>query len=147
VDTDSRIGLNYRRATGFGRRRRQESQEEDRMPLPSLVPRSVLFGAPARVFPALSPDGARVAYIGPVDGVPNIWLQTVGKPGARPVTSDAAGVNAFDWAADGREAELSLGNGVYDLVLLDLGLPKRDGIDVLNGYRKAGGDAAVTESR
>ena len=50
---------------------------------------------------------------------------------------------AIDWAADGREAELSLGNGVYDLVLLDLGLPKRDGIDVLNSYRKGGGDAAV----
>lgn len=72
------------------------------MPLPPLVPRSVLFGAPTRVFPALSPDGARVAYIGSVDGVPNIWLQTVGRPDARPVTSDAAGVNAFDWATDGR---------------------------------------------
>src|SRR3984893_16838543 len=50
---------------------------------------------------------------------------------------------AIDWAADGREAELSLGSGVYDLILLDLGLPKRDGIEVLNSYRKAGGDAAV----
>ncbi|MGA7778883.1 MAG: response regulator [Paraburkholderia sp.] len=50
---------------------------------------------------------------------------------------------AIDWAQDGREAELSLGNGVYDLVLLDLGLPKRDGIEVLNSYRRAGGDAAV----
>src|SRR5260370_9043810 len=47
---------------------------------------------------------------------------------------------AIDWAADGREAELSLGNGVYDLVLLDLGLPKRDGFDVLTSYRKAGAD-------
>jgi two-component system, OmpR family, response regulator QseB len=28
---------------------------------------------------------------------------------------------AVDWARDGREAELSLGHGVYDLVLLDLG--------------------------
>ena len=50
---------------------------------------------------------------------------------------------AVDWAQDGRAAELSLGNGVYDLVLLDLGLPKRDGIDVLNAYRRAGGDAPV----
>ncbi|WP_031359969.1 response regulator [Caballeronia sordidicola] len=50
---------------------------------------------------------------------------------------------AIDWAADGRAAELSLGNGVYDLVLLDLGLPKRDGIQVLNTYRKAGGAASV----
>ncbi|KNH06598.1 Two-component system response regulator QseB [Candidatus Burkholderia brachyanthoides] len=48
-----------------------------------------------------------------------------------------------DWAQDGRAAELSLGNGVYDLVLLDLNLPKRDGLDVLAAYRKNGGDAPV----
>ena len=48
-----------------------------------------------------------------------------------------------DWAQDGRAAELSLGNGVYDLVLLDLNLPKRDGLDVLATYRKNGGDAPV----
>lgn len=50
---------------------------------------------------------------------------------------------AIDWAQDGRAAELSLGNGVYDLVLLDLGLPKKDGIDVLRGYRNQGGAAPV----
>lgn len=50
---------------------------------------------------------------------------------------------AIDWAQDGRAAELSLGNGVYDLVLLDLGLPKKDGIDLLNSYRKQGGLAPV----
>lgn len=50
---------------------------------------------------------------------------------------------AIDWAQDGRAAELSLGNCVYDLVLLDLGLPKKDGIDLLNSYRKQGGLAPV----
>jgi two-component system response regulator QseB len=50
---------------------------------------------------------------------------------------------AIDWAQDGRAAELSLGNGVYDLVLLDLGLPKKDGIEVLRGYRNRGGAAPV----
>ena len=50
---------------------------------------------------------------------------------------------AIDWAQDGRAAELSLGNGVYDLVLLDLGLPKKPGIDVLSDYRKTGGAAPV----
>lgn len=50
---------------------------------------------------------------------------------------------AIDWAQDGRAAELSLGNGVYDLVLLDLGLPKKDGMAVLRGYRDAGGAAPV----
>jgi two-component system response regulator QseB len=50
---------------------------------------------------------------------------------------------AIDWARDGREAELSLDNGVYDLVLLDLGLPRKDGIAVLDRYRRRGGDAPV----
>lgn len=50
---------------------------------------------------------------------------------------------AIDHAADGRAADLSLANGVYDLVLLDLGLPKRDGIEVLNTYRRGGGAAPV----
>ena len=50
---------------------------------------------------------------------------------------------AIDWAQDGRAAELSLGNGVYDLVLLGLGLPKKDGIAVLQAYRDTGGVAPV----
>ncbi len=50
---------------------------------------------------------------------------------------------AIDLATDGRAAQLSLANGVYDLVLLDLGLPKCDGIDVLNAYRRMGGTAPV----
>src|ERR1700679_2798151 len=50
---------------------------------------------------------------------------------------------AIDWAQDGRAAELSLGNGVYDLVLLDLGLPGKNGIDLLNSYRRQGGEAPV----
>ncbi len=42
---------------------------------------------------------------------------------------------AVDWVEDGEAAELALENGVYDLVVLDLGLPRKDGIDVLSGLR------------
>jgi two-component system response regulator QseB len=42
-----------------------------------------------------------------------------------------------DWVADGREAELSLATGVYDLAVLDLGLPKKDGMAVLTTLRAA----------
>lgn len=41
-----------------------------------------------------------------------------------------------DWAQDGRSAELALSNGVYALVLLDLGLPRRDGLALLKELRK-----------
>jgi len=48
-----------------------------------------------------------------------------------------------DWAQDGRAAELSLSNGVYDLVLLELDVPKQGGFALLDRYRKSGGDASV----
>ena len=35
---------------------------------------------------------------------------------------------SVDWVMDGRAAELSLANGVYDLAILDLGLPQKDGM-------------------
>ncbi len=43
-----------------------------------------------------------------------------------------------DWATDGRAAELSLANGVYDLAILDLGLPKKDGMAILSALRRMG---------
>lgn len=46
---------------------------------------------------------------------------------------------AVDWVRDGRAAELALDNGVYDLLLLDLGLPKKQGLTILSEYRKRGG--------
>lgn len=43
---------------------------------------------------------------------------------------------AVDWVEDGRAAELALDTGVYDLMLLDLGLPKKGGMEVLTGLRQ-----------
>jgi two-component system response regulator QseB len=45
---------------------------------------------------------------------------------------------AVDWVTDGRAAELALGNGVYDLAVLDLGLPKKDGMAILARLREMG---------
>jgi two-component system OmpR family response regulator len=42
---------------------------------------------------------------------------------------------ATDWVKDGRAALTALGCQHYDLVLLDLGLPGKDGLDVLAGIR------------
>ena len=41
-----------------------------------------------------------------------------------------------DWVQDGRSAELALETTSYALVLLDLGLPKKDGLAVLHGWRR-----------
>ena len=43
---------------------------------------------------------------------------------------------AVDWVRDGTMADAALKSEQYDLVLLDLGLPKRDGLDVLRALRQ-----------
>ena len=48
-----------------------------------------------------------------------------------------------DWVRDGRAAELALANAVYDLMLLDLGLPKKDGLEVLKTLRRGGNKIPV----
>lgn len=50
---------------------------------------------------------------------------------------------AVDWVRDGQAAELALESGAYDLLLLDLGLPRRDGLEVLARLRKRGSDVPV----
>lgn len=50
---------------------------------------------------------------------------------------------AVDWVRDGQAAELALANGVYELVLLDLGLPRKGGLDVLSGLRAKGNAVPV----
>ncbi|RDI21346.1 response regulator [Pseudacidovorax intermedius] len=42
---------------------------------------------------------------------------------------------AVDWVKDGEAAESALRTQDYDLVLLDLGVPRRDGLEVLRGLR------------
>ena len=50
---------------------------------------------------------------------------------------------AVDWVTDGRAADLSLANGVYDLAILDLGLPKKDGMAVLATLRGMGNSMPI----
>jgi two-component system response regulator QseB len=44
---------------------------------------------------------------------------------------------AVDWVRDGAAAELALLHGPYDLAVLDLALPRKDGFDVLKALRQA----------
>ncbi len=50
---------------------------------------------------------------------------------------------AVDWVRDGRDAELAMTGAAYDLLLLDLGLPGKQGLDVLRALRGRGGDVPV----
>ena len=44
----------------------------------------------------------------------------------------------IDWVQDGRAVELALQDQVHDLLLLDLGLPRKQGLEVLSTMRRQG---------
>jgi dipeptidyl aminopeptidase/acylaminoacyl peptidase len=68
-----------------------------------LIPLEVLFGNPEKMSPQISPDGSRMAYIAPDEGVLNVWVGTTGQDDYRPVTKDRdRGVRFFLWAHDNR---------------------------------------------
>jgi dipeptidyl aminopeptidase/acylaminoacyl peptidase len=72
------------------------------MPETPLIPRSVLFGNPERMAPQLSPDGRRLLFLAPADGVLAVWVQTVGIGDARVVAADAARpIRIASWSPDG----------------------------------------------
>jgi len=50
---------------------------------------------------------------------------------------------AVDWARDGIQADNALAGYVYDAMLLDLGLPRRAGLEVLRGLRRRGATLPV----
>ncbi len=50
---------------------------------------------------------------------------------------------AVDWVTDGVAADAALRHGEHQAVLLDLGLPKRDGLEVLRQLRQGGNSVPV----
>jgi two-component system response regulator QseB len=46
--------------------------------------------------------------------------------------------HTVDWVRDGREADAAVASAPYDAVLLDLGLPRRDGLSLLKSWRARG---------
>ena len=66
---------------------------------PPLIPRQVFFGNPDKASPQISPDGAWLGWLAPVDGVLNVWVAPADEPAeARPVTRDTGrGIRMYGW--------------------------------------------------
>lgn len=69
-----------------------------------LVSREVFFGNPSRIQGRVSPDGKKMSFMAPLDGVMNLWVAPLGDfASARPVTQDtASGIDSHQWASNGR---------------------------------------------
>jgi Tol biopolymer transport system component len=65
-----------------------------------LIPRKLLFGNPDKTMARLSPDGSKLSYLAPVDGVLNVWVGPADDPeAAKPVTKDTnRGIRMYAWA-------------------------------------------------
>jgi dipeptidyl aminopeptidase/acylaminoacyl peptidase len=65
-----------------------------------LIPRKLLFGNPDKTQARISPDGVKLSYIAPVNGVLNVWVGPVENPeAAKPVTNDTnRGIRFHQWA-------------------------------------------------
>jgi dipeptidyl aminopeptidase/acylaminoacyl peptidase len=65
-----------------------------------LIPRKQFFGNPEKARARLSPDGKRLAYVAPVEGVLNVWVSQDDDPAkAKPVTQDKhRGIFNYFWA-------------------------------------------------
>jgi len=69
----------------------------------ALIPRDQLFGNPSRIQARISPDGTRLSWLAPRDGVLNIWVAPLDDlAAARPLTRDLGrGITRHQWAHDG----------------------------------------------
>ncbi len=66
-----------------------------------LIPRDVLFGNPTRANPRISPDGTKLAYLAPHDGVLNVWVKNTNGDDERVVTKDRdRGIRDYSWTYD-----------------------------------------------
>ena len=68
-----------------------------------LIPRAHLFGNPTRAAARISPDGAMLSWLAPVDGVLNVFVAPTDEPNnAAVVTRDRGrGVRVYDWTYAG----------------------------------------------
>jgi protease II len=90
-----------------------------------LIPRSVLFADAQYASPQLSPDGTRLGYLAPRDGVLNVYVGPVADPAAaRPVTDERGqGIQRYGFCADDRTLyylQDAAGDENWRLHLLDL---------------------------
>ncbi len=71
---------------------------------PPLIPREVLFGNPEIIGVSLSPDGRRIAYLAPDQGVLNLWVRNLdGDAPPRVLTQQRSRPqHGASWTADGR---------------------------------------------
>jgi dipeptidyl aminopeptidase/acylaminoacyl peptidase len=68
---------------------------------PPLIPRAAVFDNPDRIAAKLSPDGARYAFLAPVEEVLNVWVADLGGEPVSVTHRRSRGVYNYFWSGDG----------------------------------------------
>ena len=100
---------------------------------PELIDRDLLFGNPTRFQGRISPDGTKMSFRGPVDGVMNVWVGPLGDfDAAEPITHDTGrGIPAHFWALDsGHILYIQDRNGDENFHLYSVDLESGEEIDL-----------------
>ncbi|HEY8521606.1 MAG TPA: S9 family peptidase [Gammaproteobacteria bacterium] len=105
-----------------------------------LIPREALFGNPERTAARISPDGERVSFLAPRDGVLNVWVSPVGDIGAaQPVTNDIMRpIRNYAWLPTGEVIGYLQdvgGNENFHLLLTDLATGTTRDVTAIDGVR------------
>src|SRR5262245_525055 len=81
----------------------ERAKPEIAMPARQIIPRALLLGNPTRAAPQISPDGRRISFIAPLDGVLNIWIAPADDlADAQPLTRDRKrGIQGHMWVQSG----------------------------------------------
>jgi dipeptidyl aminopeptidase/acylaminoacyl peptidase len=68
-----------------------------------MIPRKIIFGNPEKNQPLISPDGSKIAFGAPVNGVMNVWVAPADNiAAAKPVTQEKVRpIRIYAWAANG----------------------------------------------
>jgi dipeptidyl aminopeptidase/acylaminoacyl peptidase len=102
-------------------------------PRNDLIPRAVLFGNPERGAPQISPDGKRIAYSAPVEGVMNVFVAPADDLGKSvQVTFDKVRpIRIYNWSMDSKYVlyQQDVG-GDENFHLFRVGLEGKDAIDL-----------------
>jgi dipeptidyl aminopeptidase/acylaminoacyl peptidase len=95
-----------------------------RAELPSLIKRKLLFGNPEKTEPKLSWDGKHLTYLGPVNGVMNLWVRSSDTSDDKALTHDTTeSIGSYVWAADSAHLFYlrdSLGDENWHLHVIDV---------------------------
>jgi dipeptidyl aminopeptidase/acylaminoacyl peptidase len=126
----------------------------------TLLPRKLLFGNPERLPPHLSPDGKRLLFVAPDQGVLNLWVAPADDPrAARVITHERTRpISQTTWAATGKHVLYSNDKGGdenYHVFVVDVetgqerDLTPFDGVrsDLRETFEKHPGTIFVTMNR